>query len=84
MESAITSRLTRLAFIPSVPMVMPSLMATVLNSIGVAARVADPLLDPLRQLSQVEVAGHRLRPGVRHPDDRLRERLVVITDRFEV
>ena len=34
-ESAITSRLTREVFIPSVPMVMPSLMAIVLNSIGV-------------------------------------------------
>src|SRR5438067_462890 len=33
-ESAITSRLTRDARIPSVPMVSPSLMAIVLNSIG--------------------------------------------------
>ena len=40
-ESAITSRLTSEAFMPSVPMVMPSLMAMVLNSIGVppAARM---------------------------------------------
>ena len=40
-ESAITSRLTSEAFIPSVPMVTPSLMAMVLNSIGVppAARM---------------------------------------------
>src|SRR5260370_30653422 len=30
-----SSRLTSEAFMPSVPMVMPSLMATVLNSIGV-------------------------------------------------
>ena len=35
MESAITSRLTRLDFIPCVPMVMPSEMAMVLSSIGV-------------------------------------------------
>ena len=35
MESAMTSRLTRLAFIPSVPMVMPSQMAMVFSSIGV-------------------------------------------------
>src|SRR6266699_3411747 len=41
MESAITSRLTSDAFIPSVPMVSPSEMAIVLNSIGVppAARI---------------------------------------------
>jgi hypothetical protein len=35
-ESAMTSRLTSEAFIPSVPMVTPSLMAMVSNSIGVA------------------------------------------------
>ena len=34
-ESAITSRLTSDAFIPSVPIVIPSEIATVLNSIGV-------------------------------------------------
>ena len=34
-ESAITSRLTSEAFIPSVPIVMPSEIETVLNSIGV-------------------------------------------------
>src|ERR1700733_9657207 len=34
-ESAITSRLTREAFMPCVPIVMPSEMVTVLNSIGV-------------------------------------------------
>ena len=40
-ESAITSRLTSDAFIPSVPIVMPSEIETVLNSIGVppAARM---------------------------------------------
>src|SRR5918998_361163 len=40
-ESAMTSRLTSDVFIPDVPMVMPSEMATVLNSIGVppAARI---------------------------------------------
>ena len=35
-ESAITSRDTRLVFIPLVPIVIPSEIATVLNSIGVA------------------------------------------------
>ena len=34
-ESAITSRLTREVFMPSVPMVMPSETTTVLNSSGV-------------------------------------------------
>src|ERR1039458_3669435 len=40
-ESAITSRLTREAFMPSVPIVSPSEIAMVLNSIGVppAARI---------------------------------------------
>ena len=40
-ESAMTSRLTRDVFIPSVPIVTPSLIAIVLNSIGVppAARM---------------------------------------------
>jgi len=35
MESAITSRETREAFMPCVPMVMPSEMVMVLNSMGV-------------------------------------------------
>ena len=41
MESAMTSRLTSEAFMPSVPMVTPSEMAMVLNSMGVppAARM---------------------------------------------
>ena len=41
MESATTSRLTSEAFIPSLPIVMPSEIDTVLNSIGVppAARM---------------------------------------------
>ena len=40
-ESAISSRLTSEAFIPTVPIVMPSEIATVLSSIGVppAARI---------------------------------------------
>ena len=42
-ESAMTSRLTSEVFMPSVPMVMPSEMAIVLNSIGFApaARIPD-------------------------------------------
>ena len=41
-ESAITSRLTSEAFIPSVPIVMPSETATVLNSIGVPPAARTP------------------------------------------
>ena len=41
-ESAITSRLTSEVFMPSVPIVMPSLTATVLNSIGVPPAARTP------------------------------------------
>ncbi len=41
-ESAITSRLTRDAFIPWVPIVTPSEIATVLNSIGVPPALRTP------------------------------------------
>ncbi len=43
-ESAITSRLTRLVFMPLVPIVMPSEIATVLNSIGVPPAARMPSL----------------------------------------
>src|SRR5712692_3092762 len=43
-ESAITSRLTSEVFMPSVPMVMPSEMAIVLNSIGLAPAARIPAL----------------------------------------
>ena len=43
-ESAITSRLTSEVFIPSVPIVMPSETATVLNSIGVPPAARTPSL----------------------------------------
>ena len=43
-ESAITSRLTSDVFIPSVPMVMPSEIAMVLNSIGVPPAARTPSL----------------------------------------
>src|SRR5450759_394252 len=42
MESAMTSRLTSEVFIPSVPIVMPSEMAIVLNSIGLAPAARMP------------------------------------------
>ncbi len=41
-ESAITSRLTSEVFIPSVPIVMPSEIAIVLNSIGFAPAARIP------------------------------------------
>ncbi len=41
-ESAITSRLTSEVFMPSVPIVMPSEIATVLNSIGVPPAARTP------------------------------------------
>ena len=44
MESAITSRLTSEAFMPSVPMVTPSEMAMVLNSMGVPPAARMPSL----------------------------------------
>ena len=46
-----TSRLTSEAFMPSVPMVMPSLMEMVLNSIGRATGRADALLDLAGQVA---------------------------------
>ena len=44
MESATISRLTRDPFMPSVPIVMPSLTAMVLNSIGVPPAARTPSL----------------------------------------
>ena len=44
MESAIRSRLTSDAFMPSVPMVTPSLIAMVLNSMGVPPAARMPAL----------------------------------------
>jgi hypothetical protein len=43
-ESAITSRDTRLVRMPGVPIVMPSEIATVLNSIGVPPAARMPSL----------------------------------------
>ncbi len=42
MESATTSRLTSEAFMPSVPMVTPSEIAMVLNSMGVPPAARTP------------------------------------------
>ena len=71
-ESQMTSRLTREARIPSVPIVMPSLIETVLNSSGVPPpRESLPYLR--RQLAQMEVARPDLNPGIRHSNQRLLE-----------
>ena len=84
MESAITSRLTSEAFMPSVPMVMPSLMAMVLYSIGVPARGADAFGDLDRQVAQLEVARHGADPGVGDADDRLFQIFVGESDGFQL
>ena len=63
-ESAITSRLTSEAFIPGVPIVMPSEIAIVLSSIGVPPAARMPSLTFARERAQVEVARHRLDPRV--------------------
>ena len=68
MESAMTSRLTSEAFMPSVPMVTPSLMAMVLNSIGVPPAARIPSLT-CRPVAQIEIARHGLDPGVGDADD---------------
>jgi hypothetical protein len=60
MESAMTSRLTSEAFMPSVPMRTPSPRAMVLNSSGVAPAARISLLQPLGYAPQVVVAGHGL------------------------
>ena len=80
-ESAITSRLTPgCVFMPLVPIVMPSEIAIVLNSIGVPPAAADALLDLLRERPVREVARHRLGPAVRDGDDRPGHRLGVKAD----
>ena len=70
MESAITSRLISEAFIPSVPMVTPSLMEMVLISIGVPPAARTPFFDLGRQATLVEVTGHGLDPGVSDTNER--------------
>ena len=84
MLSAITSRLTRLARMPLVPIVMPSEMAIVLNSIGVPPASRMPFLDLGRLRAHLVVARHRLRPRGGDADDRLGERLVVEADALEL
>jgi len=82
MESAMSSRLIREVFMPSVPMVMPSEMETVLNSSGVPPAARYARLDVLGERAEVVIAGPDLGPGVRDPDQRLGEIFVGKPDRF--
>ena len=83
MESAITSRLTSEAFMPSVPMVSPSEMAMVLNSMGVPPAARMPSFTLADEAAQVEVAGHGFDPGIGDADERLGEIGVGEADGFE-
>ena len=76
-ESAITSRLTSEARMPAEPIVMPSEIETVLNSIGVPPAARMPSLSRGGELAQVEVARADLGPGVGDADDRPGERVAV-------
>ena len=73
MESAMTSRLISEAFMPSVPMVMPSEMETVLNSSGVPPASRMPSLTCVGEFAKVKVAGADFDPGIGDADERLRE-----------
>ncbi len=57
MLSATTSRLTRLVFIPAVPIVIPSEIATVLNSIGVPPAALIPSLTNLASARRWKLHG---------------------------
>ena len=82
-ESAITSRLTSEAFMPSVPMVTPSEIAMVLNSIGVPPAARMPSFTLADKPPQVKVARHGLDPGVGDADERLCQIVVGKADGFE-
>ena len=58
---------------PSVPIVMPSEMAIVLNSIGVPPAARTPSFTVVGERAQVQVARHRLGPRVGDADERLLE-----------
>ena len=68
---------------PSVPIVTPSLIAIVLNSIGVPPAARMPALTSSARRRWLIVARHRLDPGRRHADDRLGEVLVGEADGLE-
>ena len=56
---------------PCVPMVMPSEMVTVLNSIGVPPASRMPSFSASAMFAQMHVAGANLGPRIRNADDRL-------------
>ena len=83
-ESAIQSRLMSEAFIPSVPMAMPSVTEIVLNSIGVPPLARTPSATFWASLRWFELHGRQLDPAVGDADQRAREVLVGEADRPEV
>ena len=82
-ESAMTSRLMSEAFMPSVPMAMPSVTRDGVELDGRAARGAHALLHLLGQLPVIPVAGRDPDPAVGHADQRPRQVLVGEADGLE-
>jgi len=78
-----SSRLTSEARMPSVPMVSPSEIAMVLNSMGRAARGANAFLHFGGETPEVKVAGHGFDPGIGDADERFAQIVVGETDGFE-
>ena len=68
---------------PSVPIVSPSEMAMVLNSIGSSASRANAFLHLCRQTAQVEVAGHGFNPRIGDANQRTAEVRVSKSDGLE-
>ena len=78
-----TSRLTSEVFMPSVPIVTPSLTAIVLNSIGVPPAARMPALTNSASRRWLKLHGIVSIQVVATPDDRLGEVLVGEADRLE-
>ena len=83
-ESAITSRLTSEARMPSVPIVIPSEIATVLNSIGVPPAARTPSFTFSARRRRWKLQGIVSVQVLAMPMIGLRERLVVVADALEV
>ena len=82
-ESAMTSRLTSEAFMPSAPMVMPSEMDDGVELHRRAAGGADAFLDLGRQAAQMVIARADFDPGVGDADDRVAQVFVGEADGLE-
>ena len=82
-ESAITSRDTSDARIPSVPMLMPSETTMVLNSIGVPPAARMPSFTFAPSSRRCRLHGRGVGPGVRHRDERLLQIRVVEPGRLQ-